>query len=348
MADDGRARLVQHLASCAEPLSSRYDVAMLDLDGVVYRGGAVIDGVVDALTTAVAGGMRLSYVTNNASRTPAQVVRRLQAMGVPAQDGDVVTSAQAAARLVRDAVPAGSDVLVVGGEGLRAAIEEYGLRCVSSAEDRPAAVVQGFSPDVDWTLLSEGAYAVADGAIWIASNTDLTIPTARGVAPGNGTLVHAIAAATGVTPRVAGKPETPLFDETVLRVGGRRPLVVGDRLDTDIEGANTVGADSLAVLTGVSSLEDLVTADPVRRPTFVGVDLAALNHPQADVLVSAAVAHVDGVTVRCDDDGTISSEGTGPGSSTALLRATLALAWARLDDGRDIDVSAVRRDLGRR
>lgn len=334
------------LSDADQPLARAYDLAMLDLDGVVYRGDVVIDGVAEQLTAAVDAGMRLSFVTNNASRTPAQVVAKLRGMDVPAADDDVVTSAQAAARLVNDAVPKGSNVLVIGGEGLSDALAEYGLVAVDSASQGPAAVVQGFATDLGWAELAEGAYAVATGIPWIASNTDLTIPTDRGVAPGNGTLVAAIAATTTRRPVVAGKPRPPLFDETVLRVGGTRPLVVGDRLDTDIEGANAVGADSLLVLTGVSTLADVAAADPVRRPTYVATGLDALADTQRPIHVDGDRATCAGSVVRCADDGAISAETdsdavvVGP-ASTDLVRATVALAWARTDAGRQVDVGAI-------
>ena len=149
---------------------------------------------------------------------------------------------------------------MVGGNGLRIALRERGLRPVSAAAERPAAVVQGFSPDLSYALLAEGALAVSRGALFVAANADVTLPTARGAEMGNGSLVQAIVTATGCQPLVAGKPETPLHAEAVDRTGAKRPLVVGDRLDTDIEGAVRAGADSLLVLTGVSSPADVVLA----------------------------------------------------------------------------------------
>jgi ribonucleotide monophosphatase NagD (HAD superfamily) len=170
-------------------------------------------------------------------------------------------------------VAPGASVLVVGGEGLDVAISERGLRPVRRASDRPAAVVQGFSSDIGWPLLAEGTYAVRDGLPWIASNLDVTVPTPRGLAPGNGALVEVIVAATGRRPVVAGKPEIPLHREAVRRTGGRNPLVVGDRLDTDIEGANRAGVASLLVLTGVTTAVDVVLADPAHRPGYLCTDL---------------------------------------------------------------------------
>lgn len=258
----------------AEPLAARYDTALVDLDGVVYIGPAVVPGAADSLARAGDLGMRVAFVTNNAARTPESVAAHLRDLGVAADPGDVVTSAQAAARLVAKRVPAGSRVLVVGGEGLRVALTELGLQPVQSADDDPGAVVQGFAPAVGWELLTEGAIAVRRGLPWIAANLDRTIPTARGAAPGNGTLVGVITAATGATPSaVAGKPELALHQEAMRRTGARRPLVVGDRLDTDIEGANRAGVDSLLVLTGVTGPAELVCAGGELRPTYMSEDL---------------------------------------------------------------------------
>ncbi|MFY0406008.1 HAD-IIA family hydrolase [Solicola sp. PLA-1-18] len=337
MQQPGSPRQVHALESSDGPLADAYDVTMLDLDGVVYRGEAAVAGAVEALEVARAS-TTLAYVTNNASRPPQAVAHKLRGLGVPAEDGDVVTSAQAAARMVSEVVPAGSTVLVVGGEGLEAALAELGLRSTRSLDDGPAAVVQGFHPTIGWELLAEGTYAVASGLPWIASNTDMTVPTARGVAPGNGTLVAAIATATGRTPDVAGKPRAPLFDETVLRVGGRHPLMVGDRLDTDIEGANVVGADSLFVLTGVSTLADAVAADPVRRPTYVSADLAGLLHAHPEV-AGGQDGSVTCGGVRVAPDGSVDvGDAAGAPGATCLLRAALTWGWAQADAGSSPDL----------
>src|SRR5215470_6632364 len=146
-----------------EPPASRYDVALLDLDGVVYLGRHPIPGAAEALGKAAASGMRPAFVTNNASRTPAAVAAQLTALGVPAGAQDVITSAQAAARLLTERLPPGAPVLVVGGIGLRVAVRERGLRPVSVASECPAAVVQGYTPGLTYELLAEGALAVAAG-----------------------------------------------------------------------------------------------------------------------------------------------------------------------------------------
>jgi HAD superfamily hydrolase (TIGR01450 family) len=314
------------LRGSAEPLASRYDVALLDLDGVVYLGGHPIPGAAEALEKASASGMRLAFVTNNASRTPSAVAAQLTGLGVPAVAADVITSAQAAARLLAERLPPGAPVLVVGGAGLRAAVRERGFRPVTVASDRPAAVVQGYAPGLSYDQLAEGALAVAAGAWYVASNADATLPTPRGRAPGNGSLIQVIASATGRSPVVAGKPEPPLHAEAVARSGARNPLVVGDRLDTDIESAVRSGADSLLVLTGVTHPVDLVLAPPGCRPTYLAEGLAGLLVPHPPVTPAGDGFQCGGWRARPGDHGRIVLSGSGTGADG--LRALCAAAWS--------------------
>lgn len=318
-------------------LSEVYDVALLDLDGVVYLSGAAVPGAPQALAEARHRGMRLAFVTNNASRSPSAIAAQLTGLGVAATSAEVVTSAQAAARLIADRLPPGAPVLVVGGIGLRIALRERGLRPVSTAAERPAAVVQGYGPDIGYSLLAEAGLAVRAGAWYVASNVDTTLPTARGLQPGNGSLVQVIVTATGQKPVVAGKPEPPLHSEAVARSGARRPLVVGDRLDTDIEGAVRVGADSMLVLTGVTQPADAVLAPRHRRPTYLAHDLGGLLEPHPQVAVDERSYHCGGWAVRLtpdteprpDSDGRSARlEITGTGTPIDGLRALCAAAWS--------------------
>lgn len=317
------------LATSPQPLCQHYDLAMLDLDGVVYIGADAVPGAETALAAAQEAGMVLTYVTNNASRPPADIAQHLRDLGMPGvKDTDVVTSAQAVAHLIANAVPKGSQILVVGGLGLYEALEERGLQGVDALGADVVAIVQGFHPDVGWRLLAEGTYAVNAGLPWFASNLDMSVPTARGIAPGNGAFVQLIADATGRRPIVAGKPEAALFDETTERVGGKKPLMVGDRLDTDIEGAANVGLDSLAVLTGVSDLQSIADAEGNRRPSFVSPDLKGL-------LVAHPTVDLDGDIARCGDSsvrlrGDVVEILTG-GEDICDIRATLTLAWTYRD-----------------
>ena len=318
--------MTQGPRASAEPLDTAYDVALLDLDGVVYLGGTAIPGAAEALRKADAAGMRLAYVTNNAFRTPAAIAGLLTSFGVPAAPEDVVTSAQAAARLLAERLPAGAPVLVIGGSGLRMALRERGLRPVGTAAEHPQAVVQGYSPGVNYSMLAEGGLAVAAGALFVGSNGDLTLPSRRGRQPGNGSLLKVIAAATGVQPLVAGKPEPPLHNESVLRTGARHPLVVGDRLDTDIEAAHRVSADSLLVLTGVTGPAEAVLAPPSQRPTYLAEDLAGLLEPHPGIGEEDGAFGCGGWTARRDGD---RLELTGDGERIDGLRALCAAAWTR-------------------
>lgn len=316
----------------ATALSAAYDTALLDLDGVVYAGGEAIPHAVEALGEARAGGMRLAYVTNNALRTPEAVAAHLTELGVPAEPADVVTSAQAVARLIADRLPQGARVLVVGGEGLRVALRERGLVPVESADDDPAAVVQGYGgPELPWGRFAEASYAIARGLPWYASNTDRTIPGARGIAPGNGAAVEVVRIATGAEPEIAGKPLPPMHRETILRTGARRPLVVGDRLDTDIEGAHNGGVDSLLVLTGVTAPAELLAARPEHRPTYVDADLRGLLTGQPEVSGTAAGGFRCGGWTAAADGGALVLGGSG--DPLDGLRALCAAAWSRAGDG---------------
>ena len=309
------------------PLVSLVDAVLFDLDGILYVGTEAVPGAAEAVAAVRHAGRRVGFVTNNASRTPEAVARHLCALGIAAESTDVVTSAQAAARLVAALVSPGSPVLVIGGEGLRRAIEERGLVPVTSVDDHPVAVVQGFAPDVGWRALTEGAVAVRSGIPWVATNLDVTVPSDRGLAPGNGTLVDVIAAATGRRPLgVAGKPHTPLHEETVARLCAVNPLVVGDRLDTDIEGANRAGVPSLLVLTGVTTTHDLLSAAPDQRPTWVAADLASgLLEPHPPVVKDDGQRWVCGAAgaVRVGDDIELADAGT----LVEALRVACAAAW---------------------
>ncbi|GAA0920358.1 HAD hydrolase-like protein [Nonomuraea longicatena] len=312
-----------------------YDTLLLDLDGVVYLGSRAVPGAPEALVEAEKRGARLAYVTNNASRTPAAIATHLRELGAPARPEDVVTSAQAAARLIAERFGAGAEVLVVGGTGLRMAVRDRGLRPVSTAWDEPVAVVQGIAPGISYGLLAEGTLAVRQGAMFVASNGDSTMPTGRGELPGNGAMVRVIAAATGVEPVYAGKPAPPLHRESMLRTGAVRPLVVGDRLDTDIEGATNAGVDSLLVLTGVAAARDLLTVGPRHRPTYVAEDLSAL-HEEYPALRRGWRARWEDGHLHLD----------GEGAWIEGLRTACETAWAVAGEGR-LDADAVQPALDR-
>ncbi len=320
-------------------------MALLDLDGVVYLGREAVPTAPAALRDARARGMRLAFVTNNAARPPQAVAEHLADLGIPADPGDVITSAQAAAHYLAERLPAGSRVLVVGTVGLQEALRERGLEPVDSADDDPAAVVQGYSPDLSWRQLAEGAVAIRRGLPWVATNLDPTVPSPRGPLPGNGSLVAALRHATGATPVSTGKPHPTMHRESVERSAAQRPLVVGDRLDTDIEGANAVGCASLLVLSGVTTAQDVMTAPAALRPWFVAADISGVLEPAPEVVVrdgvvacgrwrvSAAEAAVRLAAAEgADEDGrpAVSREPTGADAIDAL-RALAVASWTVLD-----------------
>ncbi len=327
------------LAATTDPLTVVYDLAMLDLDGVVYVGRDAVPGAAEHLRATRATGMRTAFITNNAARPPELVAAHLTELGVPAERADVVTSAQAAAHLLRERFGAGARVVLLGGDGLESALLEAGLVPVG-AEDDGVAVVSGYGPEVRWRDIMRVAVRVRDGLPWLASNADLTIPTEFGVAPGHGVLVETVARFAGIAPVVAGKPERPLLDETVRRVGGRRPLMVGDRLDTDIEGAHRAELDSLLVMTGVTGLGELVGARPEHRPSYVAADLGGLSTPHPAPMPDGPGWALDGWRGLVED-GLLSVSGAG--TPDDWWRVVAVTGWAHLDaTGTVADITALR------
>jgi HAD superfamily hydrolase (TIGR01450 family) len=320
-----------HLQTDDSPLEG-VDLVLADLDGVVYKGDGAIPHAVESITGA-SEGRRIGYLTNNASRTPASVAEHLADLGLAVTADDVVTSPQAAVRLLADLVPAGSTVLVVGGEGLTSVTEAAGFVVTRSALDGPAAVIQGFAPEVGWKDLAEASFALNDDAArpWVATNTDWTIPVARGIAPGNGTLVGAVHNAVGRLPVVAGKPEVAIFEEAVRRFGGSNPLFIGDRLDTDILGANRAGMKSVLVLTGIDGKKQVLAADKKARPTYILDDLRGLHEPYPAPITSIDAATGDRIVTVGSSAvrfaGTVVSVENAGERPIDLLRAAASAIW---------------------
>jgi glycerol-1-phosphatase len=314
-----------------DTLAESHDLFIFDLDGVVYIGPDPVPGAVPAITRLHEEGRPVAYATNNAARRAPTVAAHLRDLGVPAESAEVVTSAQVSAVVLAERLPAGSAVLVVGTEELAAEIADVGLRPVWSADDGPVAVVQGYGRTVGWDQLAEGCVAVRAGAWWVATNADRTLPSARGPLPGNGALVAALATAVDREPDlVVGKPAPTLFEQAVKRRSASRPIVIGDRLDTDIEGANRASIESLFVLTGVHRAADLLAAPAHRRPTYVAADLAGLFTPEDAVPITGAQAgwHAS------DERGELVLRGAGP--ALPALRALCAAAWRTVDGARGI------------
>lgn len=306
----------------SDALFAAYDAVLLDLDGTVYHGPRPIEGVAEAIQRLRAAGTAVRFVTNNASKAPGDVADTLCGMAVDATPAEVSTSAQAAAKVLAERLPAGSEVLVVGAPALEAQVEGAGLRPVRKAGDGVAAVVQGHWTETGWKHLAEGCLAIRAGALWVACNVDSTLPTERGQLPGNGAMVAALKAATGAEPVIAGKPAAPLFHTAAQSAGAGKPLTVGDRLDTDIAGSVTAGLDSLLVLTGVATPATLLAAVPEERPTYVAAGMEALGQPAEDLLPGPQKGW------QVDVDGpALAVSARGSSDPFELLRALCHEAW---------------------
>jgi len=316
-------------------LAQEHDCLLLDLDGTVFRGHEATPGAVETLAAVRS---RVLFVTNNASRGPAEVAQHLCAMGFTAKPDDIVTSAQSAARLLQEQLQPGAAVLIVGTDSLAAEVRNVGLKPVRLWSDDPVAVVQGHSPQTGWADLAEAALAIRGGALWVAANVDKTLPSERGLLPGNGAMVAALRAATDSDPLVAGKPEPTLLTDALARGKFRTPLVVGDRLDTDIAGANAAGLPSLHVLSGVSTAADTVRADVGQRPNYIAQDLRSLNARADSLRIGPRPAwDVDvGPTAV-----TVQSTGRDPGDSLSVVRATAGAVWNAQLDARRVVLMAL-------
>ncbi len=321
----------------AGPLAETHDLLMFDLDGVVHINGRAIQGVAEHIHRLRTRGAHVAFVTNNASRTPVQVAEAMARAGVPAETTEIVTSAQAAARILVEAHGVGAKVVLLGGEGLKEALLEEGL--VPDSDPQGAvAVVSGYGPDVRWKDVMRVAALVRDGLPYVGCNGDLTTPMPYGLAPGHGALAGVIGRFAGVEPVIAGKPERSLMEETVRRVGGQRALMVGDRLDTDIAGAHAIGASSLLVLTGVTQLMELAAATPGRRPMYISPDTSGLFEDHRVPVVCDGLVSLGGWTGRVAS-GTLCIDGTG--SEADWWRVAATAAWSRLDaTGVPVDVPA--------
>lgn len=319
------------LGSSVRALCTAYDAGLLDLDGVLYVGAAGVPHAAESVAAARSQGMRIAFVTNNASRRPAVVAEHLASLGIPAQPVDVVTSGQAAVRDLVEHLQPGSAVLIVGTPGLAELVHEAGLRPVRTVEaagpNGPRAVVQGLDTATSWNDLAEASIAIRAGARWVAGNLDSTYPSERGPLPGNGAMVAALVTATGRRPLVVGKPEPALHRESVERVGAARPLVVGDRLDTDVLGAVRAGSDSLLVLTGVTDPDDLFAAPAGMRPTYLASDLRGLLAGHEAPRLVGGEAMCGAATASYDGTRLVTS-----GGGDDALRAGCALSWHRADN----------------
>lgn len=307
-------------------LTQLHDCLLLDLDGTVFRGSQPIDGALETLAEIATCTL---FMTNNASRNAIEVAQHLRELGFDAEPDNIVTSAQCAARLLGTELASGSPVLIVGSEALATEVANVGLRPVRRWADGPLAIVQGFSAHTSWRDLAEAALAIRGGTPWVATNVDLTLPSEHGLVPGNGSLVAALKAATGANPRVIGKPYPAIFQDALARGDFQRPLVVGDRLDTDIAGANRLGLPSLLVLSGVSTAADVIRAQPDERPTYIAHDLRGINHDSDSLRVAP---QCDWQMRTGDDVAALIRLAEQQPDNLSLLRAAAHASWTANHD----------------
>lgn len=314
-------------------LADSFDLVLFDLDGVVYRGSGAVPHAVEVIKELTQRRTNCAYVTNNASRAPEVVAEHLVTLGVPATTTHVVTSPQAAAELLRTHVPSGANVFVVGGEGIDEVLRGAGFLPVRDPHTPCDALVQGFGPDVGWRDLAIASDLLRNNPtmVWVATNLDRTFPTPTGIAPGNGMLVAAVSEASGREPDlVAGKPAPALLDTAIQRFHAAAPLMVGDRLDTDISGAHAAGIASCFVGTGVHGVHELLAAPSEERPTYIGDDLRVLVEQYPMVECDGESAHAGDVVVRASD-GDVTWKGSD--SPIDVLRAVCAWVWWLSDHG---------------
>lgn len=334
--------MTRALKGTSKPLAQQYQLALLDLDGVVYRGKEAVAYAADSIQAAQHAGMAIEYTTNNSSRFQQVVADQLKGFGLDVEPWQVITSSVVAARMVAKRVSAGARVLVLGADHLREEVIKAGLTIVEQASDNPEAVIQGWYPDMTWTMLAELSYAVENGATYFTTNRDLTIPREFGIAPGCGSMIQAVVNATGTEPVAsAGKPEAYMYDEArelnatqgTQMVSVEASLAIGDRLDTDIEAGNCGGYDSLAVLTGVTNPHEIMLAPEHLRPTYVVRDLRGLleampeptNQGNSRWSCASASSWLEDKVIKVSDVTDINA-----------VRAAVCLAWQLADSGQDM------------
>lgn len=248
---------------------------IIDMDGVLWRGRTILDGVPELFEFIEKNQLRYVLATNNATATQEEFAGRLQSASIEIPLENILTSALATASYLAERYPESADVLVIGANGLRQALTEQGFTLVEEAE-RAQAVVVGMDPTVDWKRLAEATLAIRAGAFFIGTNPDPSFPTERGQVPGNGAILAALEAASGEKPMVIGKPEPHLYQQAVARleIEPEKTLILGDRLETDIQGGLNLGAPTALLLTGVTDQAAAKASDI--KPSYVFADLPEL------------------------------------------------------------------------
>jgi 4-nitrophenyl phosphatase len=242
----------------------KYKGYLIDLDGTMYKGTERIEAASDFVKKLLEHKIPYLFVTNNSSRTPAQVAEKLTQFDIPAEENQVFTTSQATANYIYEQKHDAS-VYMIGEEGLRTAIGEKGLQ---NGEENADFVVVGIDREISYEKLTVACLAVRNGATFISTNGDIAIPTERGLVPGNGSLTSVITVSTQTQPIFIGKPESIIMEQALKVLGTNKDetLMVGDYYDTDILAGMNAGMDTLLVHTGVTTKELLSRYD--RKPTY--------------------------------------------------------------------------------
>ncbi|MGH2572510.1 MAG: HAD-IIA family hydrolase [Actinomycetota bacterium] len=323
-------------------IAERYDALFFDLDGVVYRGDQVIPNAPRALNGVRDLRVNVLFLTNNSSKTPEEVARNLGRLGVRAIPEEVLTSGLATASMLWQEGAEGRTAFVIGERGVKEALAAAGIRILDGEPERSDLVVVGWDRSVDYRKLRVASLLIERGAKLVATNADAAYPAPDGLWPGAGAILAAVTTTTEAVPTVVGKPGRPLFEAAARLTGAKNPLVIGDRLESDIVGARGMGWDSLLVFTGTARPPDLLRGFPL--PTYLGADLSALledtprgefrRAAQRDVgalraLLGAAALTAEGVEGRLPF--TLVSEDSGGGEivSTACVEQVSGVGLLR-------------------
>ena len=250
---------------------------LIDMDGVLWRGRTFLPGVNEFFTTLREHELPFLLVTNNATVSPQSAVDRLAKIQVAIEPREVLTSALATAAYLQTVLTPGATVYAIGEQAVRNALQEAGFK-VLDQHDSAKAVVVGFDREINWDKMAEAALAIQAGALFVGTNPDVSFPIEGGQAPGNGAFVRAIEVSTNVSPVIVGKPEPLLFKQAIkaLDLSPEETLMIGDRLETDILGAQRAGIGTALMLTGVTPMEKVAATDI--KPDFIFEDLPDLTN----------------------------------------------------------------------
>lgn len=259
-------------------LIDRYQAFLVDLDGVIYLDTQVVPGAVEAINRIISHGKELAFITNNSAASPERYVKRLDGYGITVEARQVMTSSTILVEyLSQRGVGPGSHALVIGEEGLIEAVRDAGYAVVHNLHDvKPEIVCVGFDRFFTYEKLKSAVSAIRGGAFFVATNADTTYPTPEGLWPGAGAILASVIAGSGEEPVVVGKPGPIIVEQTLARLGvpPTEALLVGDRLDTDILAGKAAGVDTLLVLSGVSTEDEILSTGI--EPTYLLPSIAGL------------------------------------------------------------------------